>query len=51
MKATSELSDVAYSTLGTFLTEVLNVRQVRRKRAISEEGNNEGKDTEEEGEE
>jgi hypothetical protein len=51
MKATSELSDVEYSVLGTFLTEVLNIRTTRRKRSISEEGNNEGKDTEEQGEE
>jgi hypothetical protein len=51
MKATSELSDVAYSTLGTFLTEVLNVRQVRRKRAISEENSGNEEESEEQGEE
>ncbi len=51
MKAVSELSDVAYSTLGAFLSEVLNIRTVRRKRSISEETNGENNEKEEQEEE
>ncbi len=50
MKGISELTDTAYAVLGTFLTEVLNIRTTRRKRTVSEEntGNEEKKEEQEE---
>ena len=51
MKAISELTDVGYSVLGTFLSEVLNIRTVRKRRSISEEEGNNKEQEEEQSEE